>query len=135
MKASRGFQLMWPNTISADKGHDSTFAGSCSANRHAHSTARLPPDYASAPIQIATVRKAVLHYRRVRRYLFNNAINQVESARNQADQSVNDFLSGEGDDLHSTILSVQRADLEFQLAMQVKNKVVSAYQEVMRMQL
>jgi flagellar hook-basal body complex protein FliE len=67
--------------------------------------------------------------------LFNSAINQVESARSQADQSVDQFLSGEGDDLHSTILSVQRADLEFQLAMQVKNKVVSAYQEVMRMQL
>lgn len=67
--------------------------------------------------------------------LFSSAINQVESARSQADQSVDQFLSGEGDDLHSTILSVQRADLEFQLAMQVKNKVVSAYQEVMRMQL
>ena len=69
------------------------------------------------------------------RDILKSAIDQVENSSSQADQSVNQFLSGEGDDLHSTIMSVQRADLEFQLAMQVKNKVVSAYQEVMRMQL
>jgi len=44
-------------------------------------------------------------------------------------------MSGEGDDLHSTILASQRAELEFQMFMQVRNKVVSAYQEVMKMQL
>jgi len=44
-------------------------------------------------------------------------------------------LSGDGEDLHSTVLSVQRATLEFDMLMQVRNKVVSAYQEVMRMQM
>jgi flagellar hook-basal body complex protein FliE len=67
--------------------------------------------------------------------IMSSAINEVESSRNSANQSVNQFLSGEGDDLHSTILSSQRADLEFQMFMQVRNKVVSAYQEVMKMQL
>jgi flagellar hook-basal body complex protein FliE len=65
----------------------------------------------------------------------SSAINEVESSRNSADQSVNQFLSGEGNDLHSTILASQRADLEFQMFMQVRNKVVSAYQEVMKMSL
>ncbi len=65
----------------------------------------------------------------------SSAINQVESAHNSAQQSVEKFLSGDGDDLHSTILATQRADLEFQMFMQVRNKVVSAYQEVMKMQL
>jgi flagellar hook-basal body complex protein FliE len=69
------------------------------------------------------------------RDMFRSAIDQVEQSRSQADQSVEQFLSGEGDDLHSTIMAVQRADLEFDLLMQVRNKVVSAYQEVMRMQL
>src|SRR6185369_1425935 len=45
------------------------------------------------------------------------------------------FLSGDGEDLHSTVLAVQRAGLEFDMLMQVRNKVVSAYQEVMRMQM
>ena len=65
----------------------------------------------------------------------SGAINEVESSRASATESVNRFLSGEGDDLHSTILATQRADLEFQMFMQVRNKVVSAYQEVMKMQL
>jgi flagellar hook-basal body complex protein FliE len=68
--------------------------------------------------------------------MLSGAINQVESSRNSASDSVQKFLSGEGgDDLHSTILATQRADLEFQMFMQVRNKVVSAYQEVMKMQL
>jgi flagellar hook-basal body complex protein FliE len=67
--------------------------------------------------------------------IMSSAITQVESSRNSATKSVQDFLSGEGDDLHSTILATQRADLEFQMFMQVRNKVVSAYQEVMKMQL
>lgn len=69
------------------------------------------------------------------RDVLGSAIDQVELSRSDASQNVQRFLSGEGDDLHSTILSVQRADLEFEMAMQLRNKVVSAYQEVMRMQM
>lgn len=67
--------------------------------------------------------------------LLNSAINEVEGARTSANQSIQQFLSGEGDDLHSTILASQRADLEFQMFLQVRNKVVSAYQEIMKMQM
>jgi flagellar hook-basal body complex protein FliE len=67
--------------------------------------------------------------------VLSSAIQEVEGARNNASQSINQFLSGEGEDLHSTILASQRADLEFQMFLQVRNKVVSAYQEVMKMQL
>ena len=67
--------------------------------------------------------------------ILQGAINQVEGASNNANQSVQNFLSGDGDDLHSTVLAVQRANLEFDMLMQVRNKVVSAYQEVMRMQM
>ena len=69
------------------------------------------------------------------RSVLEGAIDQVELSRSNANQSVQSFLSGEGDDLHSTVLAVQRADLEFEMLMQVRNKVVSAYQEVMRMQM
>lgn len=69
------------------------------------------------------------------RNVLESAIGEVENARTNANQSVQNFLSGEGDDLHSTVLAVQRADLEFSMLMQVRNKVVSAYQEIMRMQM
>ena len=69
------------------------------------------------------------------RNILQGAIDQVELSHNNATQSVQDYLSGEGDDLHSTVLAVQRAGLEFEMLMQVRNKVISAYQEVMRMQM
>ena len=65
--------------------------------------------------------------------ILNSAMGEVESSRSDAAKSVEQFLSGNGEDLHSTILATQRAELEFQMFMQVRNKVVSAYQEIMKM--
>jgi flagellar hook-basal body complex protein FliE len=67
--------------------------------------------------------------------VLGSAIEEVEGSRANAAESINQFLSGQGEDLHSTILASQRADLEFQMFLQVRNKVVSAYQEIMKMQL
>ena len=64
-----------------------------------------------------------------------NAIQKVEAIGQNADASVGRFLSGEGEELHTTILATQQAELSFDLFMQARNKVVSAYQEVMRMQM
>ena len=66
--------------------------------------------------------------------LFASAIRGVESSSRAASASVERFLSGEGEELHSTILATQRAELAFDLFLQMRNKVVSAYQEIMRMQ-
>ncbi len=63
------------------------------------------------------------------------AIRDVEAFGQNASASVSRFLSGEGEELHSTILATQRAELAFDLFLQVRNKVVSAYQEIMRMQM
>ena len=43
-------------------------------------------------------------------------------------------MTGESQDLHTTIIAVQKADLSFQMMMQVRNKIVQAYQEIMHMQ-
>ena len=66
--------------------------------------------------------------------VLQDAMRQVGALNDTASQSVENFLSGEGDDLHKTIMATQRADLAMELFLQVRNKVVSAYQEVMRMQ-
>ncbi len=65
--------------------------------------------------------------------ILSSAVGGVENARSSASKSVEQFLSGDGGDLHTSILATQRADLEFQMFMQVRNKVVSAYQEIMKM--
>jgi flagellar hook-basal body complex protein FliE len=66
--------------------------------------------------------------------ILTDAMQKVEGLGNDATKSVENFLSGEGDDLHKTIMATQRADLGMELFLQVRNKVVAAYQEVMRMQ-
>jgi len=69
------------------------------------------------------------------RGVLEGAINSVEKSGAQAEQSVSNFLSGSGEELHTAILATQRADLAFELGLQVRNKVVAAYQEVMRLQM
>lgn len=66
---------------------------------------------------------------------FASAIQTVENSSAQASASVDRFLNGEGEELHTTILATERAQLTFDLFMQARNKVVSAYQEIMRMQM
>lgn len=69
------------------------------------------------------------------RSLLEGAIERVENSRASTEQSVNNFLTGDGEELHSVILNTQRAELELELFLQVRNKVVQAYQEIMRMQI
>jgi flagellar hook-basal body complex protein FliE len=66
--------------------------------------------------------------------VLGDAISKVEQFQNDATTSVNKFLSGEGEELHKVALATQQADLSFQLFMQVRNKVVTAYNQVMQMQ-
>lgn len=66
--------------------------------------------------------------------VLNSAIQQVEASRTTADNAVQSYLSGANTELHSTILATQTAELQFDMFMQVRNKVVGAYQEIMKMQ-
>ncbi|HEX4168874.1 MAG TPA: flagellar hook-basal body complex protein FliE [Bryobacteraceae bacterium] len=66
--------------------------------------------------------------------VFSSAVQQVETANATADAAAQNFLSGGTQELHSTILAGASAELDFELFMQVRNKVVSAYEEVMKMQ-
>ena len=66
---------------------------------------------------------------------FAGAIQQVESLGQQASASVERFLSGESEELHNTVLATTRAELSFDMFLQMRNKVVNAYQEIMKMQM
>ena len=67
--------------------------------------------------------------------VFANAVRGVESMGQTANASVEQFLAGEGGELHSVVLATQRAELSFDLMLQMRNKIVNAYQEIMRMQM
>lgn len=63
-----------------------------------------------------------------------SAISEVDTQQDDAQTRMANLLSGKGEDVHSAMLAVERAELSFQLMMQLRNKVVSAYQEIARMQ-
>ena len=63
-----------------------------------------------------------------------DAMGHVEELQTKADQQVASLLEGNGQDVHGAMIAVERADLSFQLMMQVRNKIVAAYQEITRMQ-
>ena len=64
-----------------------------------------------------------------------DSIQQVQNSRDFAARTVEQFLSGDNQDLHQVAIASQKAELTFEFFMQARNKVVQAYQEVMRMQL
>lgn len=67
--------------------------------------------------------------------LLEGSINTLESMQQDAGTTIQQFLSGEKEDIHTTVLATQKAELAFELGLQVRNKVVSAYQEIMKMQM
>lgn len=62
------------------------------------------------------------------------AMDQVQDAKGDAQSKVAELLNGNGMDVHSAMIAVEKADLSFQLMMQVRNKIVAAYQEISRLQ-
>src|SRR6266436_6660730 len=61
------------------------------------------------------------------------ALEGVQDIQTQGAEAVEKFLAGENQELHTTVLAAQRAELSFDLFLQVRNKIVAAYQEIMRM--
>ncbi|MEW6572610.1 MAG: flagellar hook-basal body complex protein FliE [Bacillota bacterium] len=67
--------------------------------------------------------------------VLNRMINEVNAAQIKADEVVKGFLTGEVQDLHQVIIAGEEARLMLELAVQVRNKMVEAYQEISRIQI
>jgi flagellar hook-basal body complex protein FliE len=68
------------------------------------------------------------------RDVLHSAIDDIQQLEGQAESKVAGVLGGSGTDVHTAMIAVEKADLSFQLMMQVRNKIVSAYEEISRMQ-
>jgi flagellar hook-basal body complex protein FliE len=66
--------------------------------------------------------------------LFERVLGEVDSLQKQADRAIEGLASGEVKDVHDVMLAFTKADLSFRLMLEVRNKLVEAYQEVARMQ-
>ena len=64
--------------------------------------------------------------------VIKEAVKRVNNMSIQADQSVEQLLEGKTG-IHDTMIALQKADISFRLLLQVRNKVMDAYREIMRM--
>jgi flagellar hook-basal body complex protein FliE len=66
--------------------------------------------------------------------VFQSMVEQTTALDAKASQAVTGLLSGQGVEVHDAMMATQKADMAFELAMQVRNKAVAAYQQMMGMQ-
>lgn len=64
----------------------------------------------------------------------NESLKELNKTQVNADQAIKQFLAGGGQDVHSVAIALGEAKLSMELAVQVRNKLLEAYQEMMRMQ-
>ena len=62
------------------------------------------------------------------------AISDVNTLQNEAGKAVDKMVTGEAVDLHEVMIAVEKARTSFDLLMEIRNKTMAAYREIMRMQ-
>jgi flagellar hook-basal body complex protein FliE len=62
------------------------------------------------------------------------AVQSVDRLQKEANQAMRQLAVDGSVDIHQTMIAMEKADLSFRLMLQIRNKLVEAYQEVMRMQ-
>jgi flagellar hook-basal body complex protein FliE len=66
--------------------------------------------------------------------LLQQSLERMNGLQQGADAAVRAFALGQAPSVHDTMIAMEKADLSLRLTMKVRNKVVEAYQEIMRMQ-
>mgnify|MGYP001552079097 CR=1 FL=1 len=64
-----------------------------------------------------------------------SAFNQVNDLQLEGGEAVRQMVSGENTDIHNTMITLQKASVSFELMMQVRNKIVAAYDQIKNMQM
>jgi flagellar hook-basal body complex protein FliE len=66
--------------------------------------------------------------------ILNKVVTEADGAQKASDAVLNDFMNGKGGSPHEVMLALNKADLSFRMMLEVRNKLLDAYQEVMRTQ-
>ena len=66
--------------------------------------------------------------------VLRQSLDDVNKLQNEADQAIDALATGQQQDIHNTMIAMEKADVAFRLLMQIRNKVISAYETIMRMQ-
>lgn len=65
--------------------------------------------------------------------VFNNALNNYIDSENQVDDDIYKLSTGESDDLHNLMINTKKAEISLDLVLQLRNKALDAYNEIMRL--
>lgn len=68
-------------------------------------------------------------------HMLQSAFNNVNEMQLKGDEAVRQMVSGENTDIHNTMITLQKAEVSFELMMQVRNKIVAAYEQIRTMQM
>jgi len=66
--------------------------------------------------------------------LLTDSIKEVNNLQLEADKAIQELAAGKKENVHATMIAIEKASISFQMMMQVRNKIVEAYNEIMRMQ-
>lgn len=66
---------------------------------------------------------------------FKKALDNTNSLLISAQNLADDFAAGRTDNIHQVFLAAEKADIALQFTMQIRNKIMDAYSEIMRMQI
>ena len=67
--------------------------------------------------------------------MLGRMVSDINSQQNFATQSVNALQSGQNVPLHQAVIAMEEANVSFQLMVEVRNRLLESYQEIMRMQI
>lgn len=69
------------------------------------------------------------------RDVLTETVSEVQRLQTEADTTIKKLVGGELEDVSEAMIAIERADVSFQTMMTVRNKVMTAYEEIMRMQI
>lgn len=67
--------------------------------------------------------------------VISKLVNEANEQQLQSEDVLRDFVTGKTDNIHDLVLSAAKADLSFRLILEIRNRLIESYQEVMRMQM
>ena len=65
--------------------------------------------------------------------ILTKSLKEVNSAQNEANSAVESLVAGRTENIHETMIQMQKASISFQMMMEVRNKLVDAYNEIIKM--
>jgi len=97
---------------------------------------RLSPGLSPTGAPAAVGAEATVNDKRVRSFedTLKGFLGDVNTMQNEADASIEKFAAGEVKDVHQVMAAVSEARTSFNLMLEIRNKTLDAYQELMRMQ-